>query len=282
MKLQALISLLLVSTFCFANEIDALKTNHDVNRFLAKKVFPYFKKNPPLAEPPDTVRHEKGGRDRFFKIDLDGNGLTDLVVYGNEEFFIVSDNGKGRYPVNYLSNGAFTLNKATLISIDSISRPKKIVIQQRQRPANHPDTLVSMFGGIVEYNSSPAKNFTFEKITFAAGGCFGTCPVFNLSINKDGTATYSAIEYNEKTGNFTGKISQPEFDELMELLRYLNPDELNNNYRVGWTDDETGTTEIDYNGRSKTISDYGEIGTYGLAALYAKFLAWRNSVDWSK
>ncbi|HVW60593.1 MAG TPA: DUF6438 domain-containing protein [Puia sp.] len=119
-------------------------------------------------------------------------------------------------------------------------------------------------------------------MTFKTSQCYGRCPVFELTINKDRTATYHAIMYNDKAGEFKGIIPAQEFDELMELLRYLEPDKLNDRYDVSWTDDQTATTEIQYNGLSKTISDYGKIGTFGLAILYNKFFAWRTSVDWAK
>lgn len=281
MKLLNLFLFLLINSVCFGNDIDALQTCHDVNQFLAKKVDKFFKQYPPLYDSP-SVALVKSGRNKFFKVDMDNNGLTDLIVYADEHLLAVLDDGKGKYWLNYLDNGTFSSNKVTLISIDSASLPRKIIIQQWKKSGKTPDTLISMFHGFIEYNTHPARDLSFEKITFKTSQCYGHCPVFELSINKDRTAAYHAIMYNDKGGEFKGVIPAQEFDELMELLRYIGPDKLDNRYDVGWTDDQTATTEIKYNGLSKIISDYGKIGTYGLAILYNKFFSLRTSVDWTK
>jgi hypothetical protein len=280
MKPLHVVFLLLINTVCFGNDIDLLHTNHDVNKFLEKKVNKRFKQHPPLDDHADPAGAAKDGRNNFFKIDIDGNGYTDLIIYGYEDLLVVNDGGKGSYWVNYLNTGTFSLNKATLISIDSTTLPRKIVIRQGKSSDKRSDTLVSLFHGFIEYNSHPAKDLSFEKITLKTSQCFGTCPVFELSINKDRTAAYHAIMYNDETGKFKGTIPMGKFNELMDLLRYLQLDKLNDSYKVDWTDDQTATTEIKYNGISKTISDYGEIGTFGLVILYSKFFALRTSVEW--
>jgi hypothetical protein len=56
---------------------------------------------------------------------------------------------------------------------------------------------------------------------------------------------------------------------------------LQNNYAVNWTDDQTCTLTITYNNeQTKTITDYGEIGTNGLRIIYDRLFALRKNQKW--
>jgi Domain of unknown function (DUF6438) len=271
---------LLFSSVCIGNDIDKLQTYKDVYNFLIKKVDKDFKKNPPLDDNLNVADTNKYGRNKFFKIDIDNNGLTDLIIYGYRDFLVVLDKSKNNYIVRYLDSGIFSLNTVTLLSIDTATIPKKIIIQQKEKSVNQIDTLVYSFNGFIEYNDKPISEFTFEKITFKTTRCFGTCPIFEMTINEDKSATYNAIEYNEETGDFKAILPAKEFDELISLLKYLNIDRMQDEYSVNWTDDQTVKTEISYNGKSKIISDYGKIGTFGLRILYSKLFGLRKVIEW--
>lgn len=264
---------------CIANDIDKLQTNDDVYKFLVKKVNTDFKKYPPFSDI-KTSDTSKYSRNKFFKVDLDNNGATDLLIYGFKGFFAVIDNGNDNYTIRYLDRGAFLSDEATLVSIDTSQHLTKIIVSQSERPKQK-DTLVYKSGGFIEYNPDPLSDFHFEKLHITTNACFGTCPIFELTINKDRTATYHAIQYNDETGEFKGMIPENDFTELVALLKYINPDKLNTDYAVNWTDDQTAVTEISYNGKTKSIVDYGEIGTFGLSRLYAKLFSWRKTVEWT-
>ena len=103
-----------------------------------------------------------------------------------------------------------------------------------------------------------------------------------MTIYKDKTANYKAIKYNEVTGEFKATIPTKEFNDLITLLKYLPLDKLQNEYTVNWTDDQTATTEIKFNIKSKIITDYGEIGTFGLSILYSTFFSWRKAIEWTE
>ena len=66
----------------------------------------------------------------------------------------------------------------------------------------------------------------FNKITFLASTCFGTCPSFSLEINKDGTIYYNGRIYTKKfTGNFEGTLEEK---EMLKLQTLLNNSQLKN------------------------------------------------------
>ncbi len=272
----------LFSFTCLGNDIDKLITIKDVNNFLIDKVDKRFEKYLPLDPADTSVNRSEYSRNKFFKVDLDNNGLTDLIIFGNRNLLVILDESKSRYLIRYIDNGSFSQNYAVLISIDTTSSPRKLIVHQGEKPEQQIDTLVFKFNNFIEYNSKPPVGFSFEKLTITTSQCFGTCPIFNMTINENRTATFTAIKYNDESGEFKSIIPEKEFNELVSLLNYLPLENVKNDYAVNWTDDQTVTTESKYNNKSKVISDYGRIGTFGLSALYSMLFKWRKGINWKE
>ena len=132
-----------------------------------------------------------------------------------------------------------------------------------------------------------------KKIQFSTSGCFGECPVFNLDLNKNDVSKFHAEWYNfKKSKNIKFKkedkkfktiISKIDFQQIEDILNYINFSELSKDYSVNWTDDQTSTLTIIYDdGKIKSIRDYGLVGTYGLKLLYKKLFDLRFNQNWKK
>ena len=147
--------------------------------------------------------------------------------------------------------------------------------------------LTFKYGDFVEYNSNP-KSYSIEKIEYQTTMCYGTCPKFYISILKDKSSIFKAEAYNRELRNpkeikgvFNTTLSDTSFLEIINLLNYIDFPNLNDNYAVGWTDDQTCTLTITYdNGQTKAIKDYGLIGTYGLDKLYQLLFDLRFNQNW--
>ncbi|WP_272148766.1 DUF6438 domain-containing protein [Tenacibaculum aiptasiae] len=48
--------------------------------------------------------------------------------------------------------------------------------------------------------------------------CFGDCPVYELSIDKDGNVTYNGIQYVNEKGKHEFKLSEEQFNKLTKML----------------------------------------------------------------
>ena len=120
-----------------------------------------------------------------------------------------------------------------------------------------------------------------SQIKFYADYCFGTCPVFEMTIDNDRSASYKAIEYNTLKGLFNATIEKLQFDSLMFLISEANLFSLKNGYNISATDHPTYTLTIKLkNGKTKTITDYGPAGPKKLRLVYAKIFALRESQNW--
>jgi hypothetical protein len=297
--------LLGLSVYLRANEIDGLQTREQVKTFLIRKVDRKFKEYHLFER--FARRTVPALTADFYKVDLDGDGRTDLII-NDQNLIIVMATATG-----YRSSCLYHHERDRyLVAIDSSlggkpeSNPenkpgsnlggkpglKRLVISQTKLlpdPAGgiqYRDTtervmLVYHGGGWMEYNASPTRDFTFKEITVRTSQCFGTCPVFEMTVRSNRTAYYKAILFNkEREGDFSGVIPPGELEEMAETLRYIPLEKLDSSYRVEWTDDQTITLEINYKDRIQRIEDYGKIGTFGLAHLYAFFFHWMDTVQW--
>ena len=120
-----------------------------------------------------------------------------------------------------------------------------------------------------------------SEIYFEAGGCFGECPIFNLSISADGTVVYYASLFTEKEGIFISAIPKPQLDRLVRSISKCDFFQLENEYEAPCTCMPTYTLAVTLkNGLKKTIEDYGPIGPHELQLVYKRLFSIRKSQQW--
>ena len=135
-------------------------------------------------------------------------------------------------------------------------------------------------------DSSSSAQHKIEKIEYSTTRCFGTCPVFSLTINPDRNTEWDAKMFNkingEKvSGKFHTKINKKEYNEIVNLLSEMDFEKLDNDYQIEYTDAQSSTLKFTYNnGKIKTIHDYGLQGTKELKQLYQLFFDLRENQKW--
>ena len=99
MRSLLILAAIFISLSCKGNAIDNLKTDDDVRAFL--KTLVKVKIVPDLLATDKDGHNEKLAKTKFLKIDLNNDGLTDLLVNGYY-FFAVVDNGKGKFHLCFI------------------------------------------------------------------------------------------------------------------------------------------------------------------------------------
>lgn len=132
----------------------------------------------------------------------------------------------------------------------------------------------------------------YSKIEYEAGACFGFCPIYKMTINKDRTATFEAKRFNfaqdvhseENEGTFTGKIDPEKYKELLSMLNSLHPQDLNDYYgNKNISDLPTSYLTLNFeDGTEKKIQDYGKSGKPELIKLYLFFDDLKMNQTWTK
>ena len=297
MRIFLLFLFMSISYFSFANAVDGLKTDKDVQNFIQEQ-------SPALANAqlaykdflyPDAISQKIADSLKvklWQKADFNHDGKTDLLAYisnnGQEYLTAFIDEG-GSFSVHFISRWPFAY---TFYPVIKKRAHLTLLILYKMCAYCHgnyngiagADTLIYKFGDFIEYvhRIFPYGLHQIESIQFSTTPCYGTCPVFEIDIKGNRKAQYHAISYNDTTGVFTSTIDTLHYNEIIRLLNYIDFPNLFDNYSVIWTDDQACRLTITYdNGKTKSIYDYGEVGTYGLSLAYKLLYNLRINQQWT-
>ena len=298
------------------SKIDSLKTKDDVQEFVRKfnTIYGAFE----LKKIQDFVRDYKtdsitkiianklGITKSYYKTDFDQNGFTDLLVIGDNNdcrgekscsFNSMVIMNFGNDSLNYLNivrdrrtSIVPTIKKIKDETILVINNPDQISWKNEKYRDGSIDSLVYRNGDFIEYNAKVVKH-RIERIEFSTGPCYGSCPIFSLSLTKNGKSefipeafNFSDDSYDEKgEGKYVCNLDGKKWNGLIELINYIDFTNLKQDYYVDWTDDQDCTLKVVYdNNKVKEVRDYGLIGTFGLKKLYQQLFELRFNQDWKK
>ena len=234
----------------------------------------------------------------YYKADFDHNGYQDLLTIGH------FDKNDLMYNFVFMNYGKDSLKAVSLRSRHAFLIPR--IIQENNQKlleiykpqmtdygsnifTTRKFKLIYKFDHFIEYNEKPRIS-KIKKIELITLGCFGECPAFDMTILEDKSAIFKPRYYNNGVKNDEdGKsilktvISTKDFNELVDLLNYIDFSNLENSYSVPWTDDQIATLKITYDdNKIKTIEDYGLAGTYGLSRFFEMLYDLRENQDWKE
>lgn len=157
--------------------------------------------------------------------------------------------------------------------------------------------LLSLFAAVLLLSCSTQKvQSKYSTIEYEAGACFGFCPIYKMTINKDRTAVLEAEHFNftkgttkdefskPREGTFTATIKGEDYNKLVVLLDDLEVKNLQNKYGTrNVTDLPTSYLRIKFaDGTSKNTEDYGKKGSEKLMKVYQFFEDLKQNQQWTK
>lgn len=288
---------------------DSIKISKALAKFQLQKISEFRRGHDSLIR---SIADSLKVTESFYKTDLDNNGFTDLLVIGDDSSCYGGNSGSCDYSVYALMNfGSDSINPIDLIrehstdivpKIEDINGRKALMIfeppefswpEKEQISDIKKIELVYKNGTFVEYNDNP-KKYSIERIEYKTEPCYGRCPIFDISISSNRTAYLNAVEYNssdpnlfeyeitrEIKGKFESTLDKESYQEIIDLLNYLDFPTLEDHYRVMATDLPGSTLTITYDrGKKKVITDYGQFGTLGLKKIYNMIANLRTSQNW--
>jgi acetamidase/formamidase len=102
-----------------------------------------------------------------------------------------------------------------------------------------------------------------DFVTLERTVCFGSCPIYKVTITQNGTVTYEGRDFVKTKGTATAQIKPEDFNKLtgeFEKIKYFS---LDDRYEPGApgcpnaaTDSPSARTSIRKNGRTKGVSHY--------------------------
>jgi hypothetical protein len=109
----------------------------------------------------------------------------------------------------------------------------------------------------------------FDQIVYSSSGCYGECPILDFSLERNGQFLFQGEGYTESLGFFKGKLTSNQTNFIFNKFRKADILNIDKDYSVGHTDDQSITTTYIINGKIvKTIHDYGMAGPSELVWAY--------------
>ena len=112
-----------------------------------------------------------------------------------------------------------------------------------------------------ESSASPAE----PVITLERTACFGSCPVYRISVTSSGVVSFEGKAHVRRVGPATGQVPRRQVEQLLSDIEQAGYFTLDDRYQASEpgcgryaTDAPTVVTSVRLRGRAKTIThDYG-------------------------
>lgn len=136
-------------------------------------------------------------------------------------------------------------------------------------------------GGISEGKAKTLLELLpFKTITLSRSECFGSCPVYELTLHSDGRAELKAVSGLDKKGTFEGTVNLFSYGKLCYLMEQLRFTELKPRYEGNWPDAATVIVTASTGDKEYSVSDYSEIGPIELWAIQQTIDNIRHEIAW--
>ncbi|WP_348706097.1 DUF6438 domain-containing protein [Tenacibaculum sp. 190524A02b] len=202
-----------------------------------------------------------------------GIGFTkDKIEFFNGFRTYYRDSTTGKRLLNY--KGTFTDYKVLNDSIFIINPFNKMWEFKWKIKEQINDTLILTknnisFTKLQRIRKNKNTNNLFDQIIFSSSGCYGSCPIIDISINKKSKVYFQGERYVKPLGVYESIIDSTKTNYIFSKFSKANIDGLKNKYFARHTDDQSFTTTFVNNGQIiKTVYDYGKAGTKELIWAY--------------
>jgi hypothetical protein len=110
----------------------------------------------------------------------------------------------------------------------------------------------------------PASASEIREIRQEHTACFGTCPVYDVTLRRDGTAQYRGEAFLPVLGIYSATIDSATFARLAGYVVRHGFFKLESRYAVNATDQASVITTVLFGADSATIDCYGRAAPYDL------------------
>ncbi|MCP1995456.1 DUF6438 domain-containing protein [Flavobacterium sp. HSC-61S13] len=136
------------------------------------------------------------------------------------------------------------------------------------------DTLHLAIGGdeVLSYKRRKViadSSIAFDQVIYSSSGCYGSCPILDISIDNKGNVLFQGEGYVENLGFFSSKLDVETKNYIFNKFKQATVLDLQDEYFANHTDAETITTTFVKSGKIvKTVNDYGKEGPKELIWAY--------------
>ena len=124
--------------------------------------------------------------------------------------------------------------------------------------------------------------YRVSEITLERSGSWGLKSGYKVIFRKEGAAEYLGDVHATRTGNYQGKISTDQFEQLTRLIIKNDFFSLADKYHALVTDTDTVITTVIYAGGHKAVEDFGRGGGDGLTEIEMAIDKAAEVIVWTK
>lgn len=208
---------------------------------------------------------------------MNGDGPFGLTIYKDSiEFLngfvrVIKSSANSKYQFEYTNNlFPYRLQADSIFIADSSTiSPFKWKIEKlladTLKLADGDGRRIKMHRIIFRQYDSP----DFDQIIFSRSGCYGPCPIYDLSIKTNGHLLYRGINFVSDIGIYSDSLDPAQTRDILSKFKRVDIANIPASYSAGYTDGETVSTTYLKDGKIlKTISDYGREGPKELVWAY--------------
>lgn len=145
-----------------------------------------------------------------------------------------------------------------------------------------PSRYRPIYDGFLGYREDGSRDvLPFESITLERTACFGSCPVYKVTLFRNGEARLEAEAHMPLNGVYRGKIDIRTFARICFVLERFGFASFKADYQAPWTDSATCIVTVRTKRGEKSVSDYGEVGPIELWAIQSAIDRVRESIHWT-
>jgi hypothetical protein len=122
---------------------------------------------------------------------------------------------------------------------------------------------------------------SIAAVTLRRGPCFGSCPVYEVTLAADGTATWNGERFVDRLGHHRGQVALNEFGKLTRFIGRAGFVGWENEYVSNVTDLPNYFLTVVTDEQAKTVRQYGvdEPADFWVIATLVDHLA--DAIDWT-
>ncbi|WP_157986513.1 hypothetical protein [Chitinophaga alhagiae] len=248
--------------------------------------------------PEDLAFGETVSRTKWLLHDFNGDGKKDLLFNGRLMRFqnaVVAFISTGDTLTHTLVSGAFSIFPHSIAIVEKDGRQLLEYGQIENNPGRSwresymKDTLAFQLGDFMEYRPMADHALKFDAVTYHSSSSWTGNRTPFIRIYADGRFQYTMLRIVKEKDQavmvqdaFSAHLTTAQVEELQQVLRAAAFHTLADQYSLKNVYDlaTAHTTVYFNNGGSKSITDYGMEGTYGLRMLYKRILALKAAVKW--
>jgi hypothetical protein len=125
--------------------------------------------------------------------------------------------------------------------------------------------------------------FPYDRISLDSGACFGPCPVYVMTLYRDGRAHLATNDvWTKQSGRrtYVGRISPIDYARVTQMVFLARAAARESSYAGNWTDDAEMVVRAEGPGVDWKVSDYGGVSPPEVWSLILVLSSFRESIDW--